>query len=86
MNVKVQRNYWYRILDFHLDLLNEKFLNKPLFPSIQQQIVLLLQTTTNKARQVETHPAWHVPLVVRFDVPNNRFYVEPENPGEIEFI
>lgn len=85
-NIKVSRGYFYKILEYYQNLLYDRFLNQPLTWLNQQGILAALQIAVVQCKNRETHPAWHIPLTVRFDLPTNSFYVEPINPNEIEYI
>lgn len=84
MSVKVARNYWYRVLDHYLDILHAKFLHVPLTPVAQHHILVEFERAVAESRKKETHPVWHVPLIVRFDLQKNSFFVEPTNPNDVE--
>ena len=84
MRIKIARNYWFQVLDYYLNILNYKFLHKPLTPVVQRQILLELEKAIAESRKVETHPVWHVPLTVKFNIEKNYFFIEPTIPTDIE--
>lgn len=84
MKVRVPRNYWYKIIDHYQNIIFEKFLNVPLTPFVQYQIMILFEKTHNEAKKRETHPAWHIPLLIKFNTSNHTFLVEPEKSEDIE--
>jgi hypothetical protein len=83
--VEVQRNYWYKILDHYHNILNEKFLHQPLTPFTQHFIKIAFDNAVNEAKRRETHPAWHVPLTLRFDIVKHQVIIEATDPNTIEF-
>jgi hypothetical protein len=86
MSVRVARNYWFRVLDHYFDVLHAQFLHKPLTPTIQHQILIEFERAVALQRRTETHPIWHVPLIVKFDFQRNSFSIEPVNPADVEII
>ncbi len=84
--IQVQRNYWYKIIEYYNNVLNEKFLNQPLTPVTQHYMRQTFETVVNTAKRRETHPAWHVPLVLTFEPLHQRFIIEAAQPENLEII
>ena len=85
-NIQVTPSYWYKIIDHYHNILNEKFLNRPLTPFTQHFIRQTFDAAVSAAKARETHPAWHVPLILNFDLQKHQVIIEPVNPNLIEFI
>ena len=83
--VQVSKNYWYKIIDHYHNVLNERFLNQPLTPFTQHFMKQAFESAVNVARSRETHPAWHVPLHLRFDLAKHQVIIEATDPTRIEF-
>jgi len=86
MSIRVARNYWYKVLNHYLDVLHSQFLHKPLTPMVQHQVLLEFERAVAFKRRTESHPIWHVPLVVKFDLPTNSILVELIDPADVELI
>lgn len=84
--VEVQRNYWYKIIDHYNNVLNEKFMNQPLTPFTQHFMKIAFENAVNDCKRRETHPAWHVPLKLRFDLLKNNFIIEPVSLEDLELV
>jgi hypothetical protein len=84
--VEVQRNYWYKVINHYNNVLNEKFMNQPLTPFTQHFMKIAFENAVNDCKRRETHPAWHVPLVLTFDLVHQRFIVEAAHPEILEII
>ena len=84
--VQIQKNYWHKIIDHYNNVLNEKFLGKPLTPFTQHFMKQAFEEAVTISKRRETHPAWHVPLVLNFDLPKHRFIIEAQDPNTLEFI
>jgi hypothetical protein len=84
--IQVQRNYWYKIIDYYNNVLNETFLGEPLTPRIQHFMQIAFQNAINESKRRETHPAWHVPLVLTFEPLHQRFIIEAAQPENLEII
>jgi len=84
--IQVQRNCWYKVINHYNNVLNEKFMNQPLTPFTQHFMKIAFENAVNDSKRRETHPVWHVPLVLNFDLPNHRFIVEAAQPEILEII
>jgi hypothetical protein len=84
--VQVTPNYWYKIIDHYHNLLNEKFLNRPLTPYTQHFIRQTFEAAVNAAKAKETHPAWHIPLALRFDLSTHQIIIEAADSSIVQFI
>ena len=84
--VQVQRNYWHKIIEHYHNVLNERFLNQPLTPFTQHFMKQAFENAVQIAKNKETHPAWHVPLVLRFDIPKHCFIIEAQDSKILEII
>ena len=83
---QISSSYFNRIIEYYTNILTEKFLFKPLTPVAQIGLIQMLEEAIREAQSRETHPAWHIPLVLKFDLPTQTFFIEPKNPETIEFI
>lgn len=84
--VQVSPNYWYKIIDHYYNVLNETFLNQPLTPVTQHYMRQAFEAAVNASKRRETHPAWHVPLVLTFEPLQQRFVIEAAQPENLEII
>ena len=84
--VQVQKNYWYKIIEHYNNVLNERFMNQPLTPFTQHFMKQAFEEAVIISKSRETHPAWHVPLVLHFDLPKHRFLIEALNPNLVELV
>jgi hypothetical protein len=84
--MKIQANYWYRIIDHYHNILNEKFINQLYTPATQHYMRQLFDQEVKKARLRETHPAWHIPLELRFEPLQHRFIIEAASQHQPELI
>lgn len=86
MKIRVPRNYWYLVVNHYQNILFEKFLNVPLTPFVQHQMMVLFEKSFMESKRRETHPVWHIPLILKFNTSDHTFQVEPENSADVEFI
>ena len=86
MKVQVQTNYWHRIIDHYTNVLNEKFHGQLYTPTTQHFMKIVFDEAVNRAKSRETHPAWHVPLILRFEPLSHRFIIEATNPDQLELL
>jgi hypothetical protein len=86
MKVQVQANYWHKIIDHYHNILNEKFLGQIYTPRTQHFMREVFEAEMQKAKARETHPAWHIPLQLRFDPLAHNFIIEATSSNELEFI
>ena len=84
--VQVQKNYWYKIIEHYHNVLNERFLNQPLTPFTQHFMKQAFENAVQSARSRETHPAWHIPLTLRFDLLKHQVIIEATEPSSFELI
>jgi hypothetical protein len=82
--IQVPANYWFKILEHYRNVLNEKFLYQPLTPVTQHHMQQTFAIAVREARNKETHPAWHVPLTLSFDLTNHHAVIEPTNPDQLD--
>lgn len=86
MKVQVQANYWYRIVDHYYNVLNEKFLGQVYTGTVQHYMRQAFELEVKRAKTRETHPAWHVPLELRFEPLQCRFIIEAADPSQLELL
>ena len=84
--VQVNSEYWFRILTYYQNLLMEQFLHTPMTPVAQHQIRYYFNNLTNVCKSRETHPAWHVPLDLIFNISNQSINIVPTDPESIVLI
>ena len=84
--VKVSPNYWHKIIEYYHNVLNETFINQPLTPVTQHYMKQKFEAAVNAAKRRETHPAWHIPLTLSFDLPRHQVIIEASDPSSIDFI
>lgn len=71
-------NYWYKVKSHYENYLTERFMYEPLTPATQYRMRAALAEESARQRHRETHPVWHVPLTLRFDLATHSVVVEPE--------
>ena len=84
--ITISGNYWYKIIGHYQNLLHENFPFQPLTPVIRKNMEVFFDNAVRIAKSKETHPAWHVPLKLNYDLAKNIVIIEPVNPLEINFI
>ena len=86
MKVQVPANYWYKIIDHYNNVLNERFYGQVYTPTVQYYMRHAFEAATRQAKIRETHPAWHVPLQLRFEPLKHRFIIEAADPSQLELL
>lgn len=86
MTTEVDSNYWFRIITHYQNMLTEKYMYTLMTPATQQ----LMETDMNHwvmiARNRETHPAWHIPLILKFKPLEHSVFVEPADPNSLKLL
>lgn len=86
MTTEINSNYWHKILQHYQNLLTENFQHTPLTPLVQHHMESFFQKAVHNARRNETHPAWHVPLVLKFKPLEHSVSVEPADPNSLKLL
>lgn len=86
MKLQVQRNQWYRVIDYYQSIINEKFLHQPLTPVTQHMIRQALDKAINEIKRQETNPVWHIPIYPKFNLQTQTVSIELIDPNSIEFV
>ena len=84
--VIVKTEYWFKIMTHYQNLLMEKYLYMPFTPAIQHQMKSYLNDQINICKSRETHPAWHVPIELKFDINRQSVDIVPTDPESIDLI
>ena len=82
----VKSEYWFRIVTYYQNLLMEKYLYMPFTPALQYQMQSYLQDLINVCKSRETHPAWHIPIELKFDINRQSVEVVLTDPESIDLI
>ncbi len=83
--MQVSSDYWFRIITYYQNLLMDQFLHTPLTPVAQRQIRHCFNNLVNVSKSRETHPAWHVPLELVFELSTQSINIVPVDPESIMF-
>jgi len=75
MKKPIQKEMLIKVLNLYQNKLSEKFLYRPLSPSVQYEVEAFLNYTQRSYQQTETREEWHVPVVVTFE--NNSISLKP---------
>jgi hypothetical protein len=84
--MKVQRNQWYRVVEYYQNIINEKFLHQPLTPVTQHFIRLALDKAVSEVKRRETNPVWHIPVYPKFNLQTQTVSIEPVDQNSLELI
>ena len=84
--ISISSEYWFRIGTYYQNLLMEKFLYMPLTPAVQHQMRAYLNQLVGISKNKETHPAWHVPIELKFDIIRQSVAIIPSDPESIVLI
>jgi hypothetical protein len=66
--IEVNSDYWFRMITHYQNLLMEKYLYIPMTPAAQYQMRIYFNDLIIINKNKETHPAWHIPLELVFNL------------------
>lgn len=84
--IEVNSDYWFKIITHYQNLLMEKYLYTPMTPAAQYQMRIYFNDLIMINKHKETHPAWHIPLELVFNLSRQTVEVKAVNPGYIILI
>lgn len=86
MTTEVDSNYWFRIITHYQNMLTEKYMYTYMTPVTQHLMEEDMNHWVMIARNRETHPAWHVPLVLKFKPLEHSVFVETADPNSLKLL
>lgn len=86
MTTEVDSNYWFRIITHYQNMLTEKYMYTLMTPATQHLMEEDMNHWVMIARNRETHPAWDVPLVLKFKPLEHSVFVEPADPNSLKLL
>lgn len=86
MITEVDSKYWFKIITYYQNMLTEKYMYTLMTPATQYLMQEDLDHWINVARSRETHPAWYIPLVLKFKPLENSAFLEPANPENLKLL
>jgi hypothetical protein len=67
-------------------MLTEKYMYTLMTPATQHMMEEDLNHWVMIARNRETHPAWHIPLILKFKPLEHSVFVEPADPNSLKLL
>jgi len=86
MTTEVDSNYWFRIITHYQNMLTEKYMYTYMTPATQHLMEEDINHWVMIARNRETHPAWHIPLILKFKPLEHSVFVEPADPNSLKLL